>query len=89
MQATHNYDSRRGSQNVKSKLKSNLASAIGFAQRAQCLGQFKSEEENDLMASTQAIKAKFIAQQDPVIETADGGRSLLLCRFEEAVHDEA
>ncbi|KAF2674657.1 alpha/beta-hydrolase [Microthyrium microscopicum] len=49
-------------------------SAIEFAQQAEALGQYKLDEENDQTVSTQAVEAKFITAQDPVIITADGGR---------------
>lgn len=48
--------------------------AIDFAQQAEKLGQYTPQQENDSTGSTQAVEAKFITAQDPVIETADGGR---------------
>lgn len=65
---------REQGKNVKNKIKSKANSTIEFAQQAQHLAQFKPEQENDLTGSTQAVEAKFITAQDPVIETADGGR---------------
>jgi len=48
--------------------------AIEFAQQAERLGQYAPNQENESTGSTQAVEAKFITAQDPVIETANGGR---------------
>ncbi|KAF2750999.1 alpha/beta-hydrolase [Sporormia fimetaria CBS 119925] len=48
--------------------------AIEFAHQAERLGQYAVHQEDDSTGSTQAVKAKFVTAQDPVIETADGGR---------------
>jgi pimeloyl-ACP methyl ester carboxylesterase len=48
--------------------------AIEFAQQAERLGQYAPHQETDATGSTQAVEAKFITAQDPVIETADGKR---------------
>jgi pimeloyl-ACP methyl ester carboxylesterase len=53
---------------------SKMKAAIDFAQQAERLGQYTTEQEDDTTGSTQAVKAKFITAQDPVLETADGGR---------------
>jgi pimeloyl-ACP methyl ester carboxylesterase len=45
-----------------------------FAEQAERLGQYKKSQEDDSTGSTRAVEAKFITAQDPVIETADGGR---------------
>jgi pimeloyl-ACP methyl ester carboxylesterase len=54
--------------------KSKTEAAIEFAQQAERLGQYAPHQESDATGSTQAVEAKFITAQDPVIETADGGR---------------
>lgn len=53
---------------------SKLKATIEFAHQAERLGQYTPQQEDDTTGSTQAVKAKFITAQDPVIETADGGR---------------
>ncbi|KAH7086831.1 Alpha/Beta hydrolase protein [Paraphoma chrysanthemicola] len=53
---------------------SQVEAAIEFAQQAERLGQYAPHQESDATGSTQAIEAKFITAQDPVILTADGGR---------------
>jgi pimeloyl-ACP methyl ester carboxylesterase len=59
---------------TKTKLKSKATPAIEFAHQAERLAQYTVSQENDTTGSTQAVEAKFITAQDPVIETADGGR---------------
>lgn len=54
--------------------KSKAQDAIEFAKQSAKLGQYTSDQENDETGSTQAIEAKFITAQDPVIETANGER---------------
>ncbi|KAF2831032.1 alpha/beta-hydrolase [Ophiobolus disseminans] len=54
--------------------KSKTEAAIEFAQQAERLGQYAPHQESDATGSTQAIEARFITAQDPVILTADGGR---------------
>jgi len=58
----------------KAKEKSKSIAAIEFAHQAERLGQYAPQQENDSTGSTQAVQAKFITAQDPVIETANGGR---------------
>ncbi|KAH7399427.1 Alpha/Beta hydrolase protein [Pyrenochaeta sp. MPI-SDFR-AT-0127] len=58
--------------------------AIEFAQQAERLGQYKPNQEDDSTGSTQAIEAHFVTAQDPVIQTADGGR-LPAVPIEEAI----
>ncbi|KAL6711873.1 hypothetical protein ACN47E_002916 [Coniothyrium glycines] len=53
---------------------SKTQAAIEFAQQAEKLGQYIPRQENETTGSTQAVEAHFITAQDPVIETADGGR---------------
>ncbi|KAF2452462.1 Alpha/Beta hydrolase protein [Lineolata rhizophorae] len=55
---------------------SKASTAIAFAHQAERLGQYTSSQEPAASAgaSTQAVEAKFITPQDPVIETASGGR---------------
>lgn len=45
-----------------------------YAEQAERLGQYTAPQENDTTGSTRAVEAKFITAQDPVIETANGGR---------------
>ncbi|KAF4553601.1 Hypothetical protein D9617_6g093320 [Elsinoe fawcettii] len=45
-----------------------------YSQQAERLGQYTAPQENDDTGSTRAIEAKFVTAQDPVIETANGGR---------------
>ncbi|KAF2088094.1 alpha/beta-hydrolase [Saccharata proteae CBS 121410] len=54
--------------------KQKVGPAIEFAHQAQRLGQYTPDQEDDATGSTQAIEAKFVTGQDPVIETANGGR---------------
>jgi pimeloyl-ACP methyl ester carboxylesterase len=56
------------------KTKSKAEAAIEFAHQAERLGQYSHDQENDTTGSTQAIEAMFITAQDPVVQTADGGR---------------
>ncbi|EAT88282.2 hypothetical protein SNOG_04522 [Parastagonospora nodorum SN15] len=53
---------------------SKTEAALEFAQQAEKLGQYAPHQESDATGSTQAVEARFITAQDPVIETADGGR---------------
>jgi hypothetical protein len=48
--------------------------AIEFAQQAERLGQYAPYQESNDTGSTQAVEAKFVTAQDPVIQTADGSR---------------
>jgi pimeloyl-ACP methyl ester carboxylesterase len=54
--------------------KTKAQAAVEFTQQAERLGQYAPEQENDTTGSTQAVEARFITAQDPVIQTADGGR---------------
>ncbi|KAF2270485.1 alpha/beta-hydrolase [Lojkania enalia] len=56
------------------KAKSKTQAATEFAQQAQRLGQYAPDQENEATGSTQAVEARFITAQDPVIQTAKGGR---------------
>jgi pimeloyl-ACP methyl ester carboxylesterase len=53
---------------------SKTQAAIEFAQQAEKLGQYAPFQESDATGSTQAVEAKFITAQDPVVLTADGSR---------------
>ncbi|KAH3968583.1 hypothetical protein HBI24_160900 [Parastagonospora nodorum] len=53
---------------------SKTEAALEFVQQAEKLGQYAPHQESDATGSTQAVEARFITAQDPVIETADGGR---------------
>jgi pimeloyl-ACP methyl ester carboxylesterase len=59
---------------TKVKLKSKARRAIEFAKQAERLAQYTLDQENEETGSTQAVEAKFITAQDPVVITADGGR---------------
>ncbi|OCL08043.1 alpha/beta-hydrolase [Glonium stellatum] len=59
---------------VEDKASSKTQAAIEFAQQAERLAQYSPAQEDESTGSTQAVEAKFITAQDPVIETADGGR---------------
>ena len=69
---------------VNDKTKSKAQAAIEFTQQAERLGQYAPDQENDTTGSTQAVEARFITAQDPVIQTADGGR-LPAVPIEEAI----
>lgn len=56
------------------KTKTKAQAAVEFAKQAERLGQYAPDQENDTTGSTQAVEARFITAQDPVIQTADGGR---------------
>ncbi|KAF2238083.1 alpha/beta-hydrolase, partial [Viridothelium virens] len=49
-------------------------SAIDFANQAEHLGQYTASQETEETGSTQAVEARFITPQDPVVQTANGGR---------------
>lgn len=53
---------------------SKTAAALEFAQQAERLGQYAPHQEDDTTGSTQAVEAKFITAQDPIVITADGSR---------------
>ena len=53
---------------------SKTQAANEFAQPAERLGQYKLHHDDDTTGSTQAIEAHFVTSQDPVIQTAGGGR---------------
>ncbi|KAF2733219.1 alpha/beta-hydrolase [Polyplosphaeria fusca] len=59
---------------VRDKTKTKSAAAIAFTHQAERLGQYSPGQEDDATGSTQAVEAKFITAQDPVIQTANGGR---------------
>jgi pimeloyl-ACP methyl ester carboxylesterase len=55
--------------------RSHAETAIEFAKQAEKLGQYTAKQEDAANTSaTQAIEAKFVTAQDPVIQTAGGGR---------------
>jgi pimeloyl-ACP methyl ester carboxylesterase len=58
----------------RDKTKTKTKAAIEFSHQAERLGQYAPDQENDTTGSTQAVEAKFVTAQDPVIMTADGGR---------------
>ncbi|OCK83817.1 alpha/beta-hydrolase [Lepidopterella palustris CBS 459.81] len=68
----------------ESKASSKAQAAIEFAHQAERLAQYCPSSEDDITGSTQAVEAKFITGQDPIIETANGGR-LPAVPIEEAI----
>lgn len=58
--------------------------AAEYARQAERLAQYRLAKESHKTGCTQAVQAKFVTGQDPVIETADGGR-LPAVPIEEAV----
>jgi pimeloyl-ACP methyl ester carboxylesterase len=56
------------------KSKSKAHAAVEFAKQAERLGQYAPDQENDATGSTQAVEARFVTAQDPVIQTAGGDR---------------
>jgi pimeloyl-ACP methyl ester carboxylesterase len=59
---------------TKEAVKSKTQAAIEFAHQAERLAQYAPHQEDDNTGSTQAVEAKFITAQDPVVLTASGGR---------------
>ncbi|CAO2656889.1 Nn.00g056920.m01.CDS01 [Neocucurbitaria sp. VM-36] len=68
----HRIGQQYGPEGDKDKTKTQAA--IEFAQQAERLGQYAPDQESGSTGSTQAIEAHFVTAQDPVIQTADGGR---------------
>jgi pimeloyl-ACP methyl ester carboxylesterase len=56
------------------KNKPKTQAAVDFAHQAERLGQYTPEQEDEGTGSTQAVEARFITPQDPVIETVNGHR---------------
>lgn len=54
--------------------KTGIDTAAQFAHQAEKLSLLPHESQNDRVEATTAVRARFITPQDPVIETADGGR---------------
>lgn len=48
--------------------------AVLFSEQAERLGQYTASQEDDTTGSTRATEARFVTAQDPVIQTANGGR---------------
>lgn len=65
---------REHGRSLEEKTKSKARAAIDFAQQAERLAQYAPSQENDTTGSTQAVEARFVTAQDPVIQTADGRR---------------
>ena len=59
---------------VKNKIKQRPQVAKDYVQQAERLGQYTAKQESDDTGSTRAVEAKFVTPQDPIIETANGGR---------------
>ncbi|PNS15888.1 Protein FAM214A [Sphaceloma murrayae] len=72
-------------QTVKKESKHMNEKERQYAQQAERLGQYTAPQEDDTTGSTRAVEAKFITAQDPVIETANGGR-LPAVPLDEAIH---
>lgn len=64
--------------------KSKAQAAIEFTRQAERLGQYAPDQEDDATGTTQAVEARFVTAQDPVILTAGGDR-LPAVPIEEAV----
>ncbi|KAJ4382992.1 hypothetical protein N0V86_002219 [Didymella sp. IMI 355093] len=56
------------------RTKSKAQAAVEFAKQAERLGQYAPAQEDEATGSTQAVEARFVTAQDPVIQTADGSR---------------
>lgn len=56
------------------KTKPKARAAVEFTRQAERLGHYAPDQEGDTNGSTEAIEARFVTAQDPVIVTADGGR---------------
>ena len=65
---------RENLEHMLDKPVSKSKAAIDFTHQAEKLAYLAPHQENDTTGSTQAVEAKFITAQDPVIVTADGGR---------------
>ncbi|KAK3073630.1 hypothetical protein LTS18_014407, partial [Coniosporium uncinatum] len=50
------------------------SAAVEFVHQAEKLAHLTPYQETDSTGSTYAVEAKFITAQDPVVETANGGR---------------
>ncbi|KAF2807050.1 alpha/beta-hydrolase [Mytilinidion resinicola] len=61
-------------QKVEDKASTKAEAAIGFAHQSERLALYSPSQEDESTGSTQAIEAKFITPNDPVIQTANGGR---------------
>lgn len=59
---------------AQDKSRAKTKAAIDFTHQAEKLAYLSPDQENDATGSTQAVEAKFITAQDPVIITANGGR---------------
>lgn len=70
-----NSETRRRADGATADPASKAEPAHEYAQQAERLAQYSVEQESQRnSASTQAVQAKFVTAQDPVIETANGGR---------------
>lgn len=69
------HNSQQQPDGAASQATSKAESAIEFAHQAERLAQYTVDQECKRHSdSTQAVEAKFVTAQDPVIETANGGR---------------
>ncbi|KAI9694658.1 MAG: hypothetical protein M1822_000274 [Bathelium mastoideum] len=59
---------------IRQKANDKAQSAKDFASQAEHLGQYTASQETEETGSTQAVEARFITPQDPVIQTANDGR---------------
>ncbi|KAJ4341115.1 hypothetical protein N0V95_007308 [Ascochyta clinopodiicola] len=65
---------RRKAHEASDKSRSKAQAAVEFSKQAERLGQYSPAQEDEITGSTQAVEARFITAQDPVILTADGSR---------------
>lgn len=65
---------REESPAFETRIQSNVGAADAYARQGERLAQYHPSQENENTGSTQAVVAKFITAQDPVIVTANGGR---------------
>jgi len=73
--SSHTDDSKREQAPDSAKPVSKSEAAIEFAHQAERLAQYTLEQELKRHSqSTQAVEAKFVTAQDPVIVTANGSR---------------
>ena len=65
---------RHKAHDATEKTRTKAQAAIEFAKQSERLGQYAPNEANDAGGSTQAVEARFITAQDPVIQTVTGDR---------------
>ncbi|KAJ4990161.1 sterol esterase [Stagonosporopsis vannaccii] len=65
---------RRKLHEASDKTRTKAQAAVEFARQAERLGQYAPGQEDEATGPTQAVEARFVTPQDPVIQTAAGGR---------------